>query len=161
MHASRKSLQKALTPLALALVCQSCGGTNNDAEYCLFDVTSSGVTTESTRTIIELQGELPPSCETLTRENVGKLVVEIRLSGDASPSTGLAEVEAGSRRKDFNPEVANLRAGSLDAQFSSQSEPDWSVPWEDRPETFKVALSAPLGTISSAAPQRATVRLSL
>lgn len=161
MKNPRRKHQTQLVSFALLFVCSSCGGTTNDSEACSFDVTSSEVITESTRTVIELEGDLPPTCETLTRENSGKLVVEIRLAGEENSAIGLAEVEAGSRRKEFNPQQASLRAGSLDAQFSSQSEPAWSVPWADRPDFFKVAISAPLGTSSSDAPQRATVRLSL
>lgn len=161
MEISLRKDQRQFVSLALIFVCSSCGGTKNDAEACLFDATLSDVITESTRTVINLEGNLPPACETLTRENSGKLVIEIRMAGAENSAIGLAEVEAGKRRKEFNPQQASLRAGSLDAQFSSQSEPEWSVPWTDRPDVFKVAISAPLGTRTTDAPQRATVRLSL
>ncbi len=146
---------------AALLALAACGGPLNNAENCSFDVFTSSVDTQSTRKLIQLQGEMPAACETLTRENSGKLVVEVRVVGQENEDVALAGVQAGVRRKDFDTQATSLKVGSVDARFSSSSEPTWQVPWADAPELFQVALSAPLDVNTDSVPQAAQVKLSL
>lgn len=139
----------------------ACGAPTNDKELCSFGVESESVDTQSANKLVSLRGDLPPECQTLTRENQGKLIVQIRVTGPRNQDIVLQSVKAGGRSKSFDPVGNNLKAGSLDSLFSSQSEPDWSVPWADSPSRFEVALLAPLSATDSDLPQRATVRLSL
>lgn len=155
-----KPLKRA-TQATLLLTLSACGGAQNSSELCSFDVFQNSTETQSTRTLVELQGPLPEACQTLTRENTGKLVVDVRVEGDPNPGVALAEVKSGNRTREFDESVTNLGAGSVDARFSSLIEPDWQVPWEDRPSSFTVALSAPLGSTASNLPNRARVTLSL
>jgi hypothetical protein len=145
---------------ALAVLA-GCGSPVNDTELCSFEVRTEGITTQAASKVINLRGEMPSTCNALTRENEGKIVVQVRLTGPQDEDISLARVQAGTRSKSFDPVSSNLRAGSVDASFSSQSEPDWAVPWSDAPSRFEVAVLAPLDASDDLVPQKATVRLSL
>lgn len=145
----------------LFVILNGCGAPENNSEYCQFEVTSKAVTVLSARKAVTLSGELPPKCDILTRENSGKLTVQLRLVGPKDEDITLNQVQAGSRSKSFNPAASNLKAGSLDASFSSQAEPGWAIPWTDSPDSFIVAVLAPLDAPDTELPQRASVRLSL
>lgn len=146
-----------LAPLALL----TCGSPTNDAELCTFDVKTQAVATQAASKLVSMSADLPSSCQTLTRDNSGKLIVEVTVSGPKDEGIVLQSVQAGDRDKSFDPVANNLKAGRLDTQFSSQSEPEWTVPWSDSPQRFVVALLAPLNAPEAALPQKATVRLSL
>ena len=160
-HRLRRLLAGCLSTLAASMAI-SCGvGPTNTAENCQFEVFTANVATLASRKRVELSGNMPPSCETLTRENTGKLVVAVRLVGEENEDIRLAAVQAGNRSKQFDPDLANLKVGSLDAAFSSTSEPSWAVPWADAPDVFEVALLAPLATTDENLPRKASIKLSL
>lgn len=140
----------------------SCGvSPSNTSESCQFDVFTKNIETMAAQKRVELGGTIPQSCGTLTRENSGKLVVAVRLVGEEDETVRLAAVQAGDRTKDFDPVAANLKVGSIDAVFSSASEPSWAVPWADSPDTFEVALLAPIERSNDKLPRKASVKLSL
>jgi hypothetical protein len=148
--------------LGLVLFClAACGSPTNDSEVCSFEVVSEGVATQSASKLVSLVGTMPAQCATLTTENSGRLTVQISLAGPKDPNIVLQSAEAGDRSKSFDPVGNNLRAGSLDTRFSSQTEPAWAVPWADSPSRFNVALAAPLSASDESLPSRATVRLVL
>jgi hypothetical protein len=151
--------RNALVGMALAL--GSCGGPENNSEYCQLELTNQLVTVQSAQKFVTLSGDLPTNCETLTRENSGKLIVQVRLVGPKDEDIALNQVQAGSRTKSFDPVASNLKAGSLDASFTSQAEPGWAIPWKDTPNSITVAVLAPLEAKDTELPQRASVRLSL
>lgn len=149
----------AMVSICLAL--SSCGGPENNSEYCQLELTNKLVTVQSAQKFVTLSGDLPSNCETLTRENNGKLIVQVRLVGPKDEDITLNQVQAGSRTKSFDPVASNLKAGSLDASFTSQAEPGWAIPWKDSPNSITVAVLAPLDAQDAELPQRASVRLSL
>lgn len=155
---------RSLTPFILAaalLGCDTSPEAEGDFPECTVTLTrSTSQTLNMTDTEILFTGDLSQSCVEKTSQESGTTQVKLSTqSEEANESVALKLLKAGSRSIAFDPESDNLKRGSFETSFTSSLLPEWSVPWQDRPQTISLSMIASPSSNPSSIPASVTVEL--
>ncbi|MEY2988592.1 MAG: hypothetical protein RJB13_2113 [Pseudomonadota bacterium] len=141
--------------------CDSPSTNNADAPECTVTLTrTDSQPLAITTTEILFTGEFSQNCVEQTAQKSGTTQIKLSTqSSEASESVALKKLKAGSRSIEFDPESDNLKRGSFETSFTSSLLPEWSVPWQDRPETITLSMIASPSANSNSIPVTVTVEL--
>ena len=165
LNLKNKLQKKTLLSAGLIVLCIGCDSSSSDETQdsgCTVTLTRTDAPSQIlTNTEIVFTGEFSQSFVEQTTQKSGTTRVKVSTkSSEADESVALKELKAGNRKIEFDPESDNLKRGSFESSFTSSLLPDWSVPWQDRPETITLSMNASPATNPNSIPATVIVELS-